>query len=104
MNVNTRRALGFSTTRAGAKGYAVIRHGRLLGYGTNSAECDELMNQDLETGAGGLSERSKLIGERMARKLFEARGNNSEAHVTEAELASMIAGGAEVALAIVVRG
>lgn len=45
-----------------------------------------------------ISERSGLIGQRVARKIFEKRGNQAEAHLSEAELAAFVAIGAELAV------
>lgn len=43
---------------------------------------------------------AQRIGENLARKLFEKRGNHSEAHLTERELALAIATGAEAAIKV----
>lgn len=47
-----------------------------------------------------LSGLAKQCGELAARKLFEGRGNNSEVHLSELELALAIATGAHVAMEI----
>lgn len=44
----------------------------------------------------GLSREAERLGRLVARKLFEARGNHSEAHLSEAELAQVCALAAEV--------
>jgi hypothetical protein len=41
---------------------------------------------------------SMEIGNRIARKIFEQRGNHSEAHLSEAELAGICTAAAEVAI------
>jgi hypothetical protein len=46
----------------------------------------------------GLSSLAKSTGELLARKLFNKRGNHTEAHLSEYELALAIAAGVEVAL------
>jgi hypothetical protein len=46
----------------------------------------------------GLSALAKGTGELLARKLFKKRGNHTEVHLSEYELALAIAAGAEVAL------
>jgi hypothetical protein len=48
--------------------------------------------------ANGLSASSVKIGKLLARKLFEKRGNRSEAHLCEFELALALALAAELAV------
>ena len=52
----------------------------------------------------GLSDTSRKVGEVVARKLFQARGNHSEIHLNEFELAATVAAGIETALALRDRG
>lgn len=49
----------------------------------------------LET-AGGIPRDSAAAGLRLARRIFEKRGNHSEAHITEEELAVMLAAAYEI--------
>jgi hypothetical protein len=44
----------------------------------------------------GLHDDSLRIGQAMARRVFDARGNHSEIHLSEADLATLLAGAAEV--------
>lgn len=43
---------------------------------------------------------ARALGEKLARQLFAARGNKTEAHLNEYELALAIAAGAQVAIEI----
>lgn len=56
------------------------------------------MSRLLDSLAKSLRPQARSIGEMTARTLFEGRGNRSEAHLTEYELAAAIATGVEVAL------
>lgn len=54
--------------------------------------------------APSLTNLARRSGEITARKLFEARGNNSEVHLSELELALVAATAAEVAIKGLRRG
>jgi len=54
----------------------------------------------LDSNKEALSHHARQVGEILARKLFAARGNHSEAHLNEYELALACATAAEIALQI----